>query len=131
MRILSHMKGLYVCLVCRTFLSSLSSIINALFALSPLKFNSFRWCLWLCPILMGQEVPFEIWELQGKKNTSIQEWYKVKNGRVLSLCLMACLGYHPWKIDCSNQCSICFLIRLFPLFFIYFLKMFTLSVIWP
>lgn len=48
-------------------LSSLSSIINALFALSPLKYNSFRGCLWLCPILMGQEVPFEIWELQGKK----------------------------------------------------------------
>lgn len=46
-----------------------------------------------------------IWDLgmQGQKNTSIQEWYKVKNGRVFSLRLMACLGYHPWKNDCSNQ----------------------------
>lgn len=42
-----------------------------------------------------------IWDLgiarQKKKKTSIQEWYRVKNGRVLSLCLMACLGYHPWN----------------------------------
>lgn len=73
------MKGLYVCLVCRKFLSSLSSIINALFALSPLKFNSFRWCLWLCPILMGRRCHLRF------RNCKAKKIHQYKNGTKLKM----------------------------------------------